>query len=131
MIECLIRWIIFSVIIALMPLVFNVLRGVIKGQGIDIVQVFSEGELLLVSAAIAAGSLGQLFGGGSSHGVAKLISGGSCTIILMLTSLCFAYISGAKSSSEVLNMRAISYGSMIMLGFTVSASLCCVYFGNV
>ena len=82
MIECLIQWMIFSVIIALMPLVFNAIRRTMKGQGIDIFEICSEGELLLISAAIAAASLGELFGAENSHNIAKLISGGSCIIIL-------------------------------------------------
>lgn len=131
MIESLVRWVIFSVIVALLPLGFNLLRDIGRGRGVSFVRLFSHGELLLVSAAISAGALGQLFGVRESLSIAKVISGGACVVILTLASLWFADISGAGDSKPSLDTKAICKGSMIIFACTVIASCCCVALGKV
>ena len=119
MLEYLIRWIIFSVVIALLPLLFNLLRNIGRGENIGFVRLFSHGELLLVSAAISAGALGQLFGVGSSLSIIKILAGGSCVTIVMVASFWFADISGAYLSNPpvTLNIKAICIGSIIVFIF--------------
>lgn len=133
MLEALIQWIIFSVVIALLPLLFNLLRDIGKGEGINLVRLFSHGELLLVSAAISAGSLGHLFGAENPSSIPKVVSGGSCVVVLMIASFWFADISGAWQSNPTLtlNSKAVCVGSIIIFTCAVFASSSCVLLGKV
>ncbi len=122
LIERLVRWFIFSVTIALLPLMFNYFRLLGRGENPDMNLVVSRGELLIVSAAIAAGAVGELIASGRALAIPKLISGGGCILILFLASLWFADISVAAISGQVIDARTVSVYSMYIFAFTVVSS---------
>jgi hypothetical protein len=69
------RWVIFGVIVAVVPLVFAYVNLMVKGTP-DLVKVLGGGELLIVISAICAGGVGELIGSGDEYQTAKIISGG-------------------------------------------------------
>ena len=133
MLEAMIEWVMFSVVIALLPLLFNLLRALGKGEGMSLSRLFSHGELLLVSAAISAAGLGHLFDAQSPAIILRVVSGGACVVVLMIASFWFADISGAWDSNPAvrLNLKVICVGSIIIFTCGVIASSCCVLLGEV
>ena len=133
MLVALIQWLIFSVVIALLPLLFNLLRDIVRSHGISLVRLFSHGELLIVSAAISASSLGHLFCATKPSSIPNMVAGGACVVVLLIASFLFADISAAWHSNPAvsLNSKAICIGSIIVFGCAVVASTSCVLMGKV
>jgi hypothetical protein len=126
MTERVVRWLIFSVIIALLPLAFNYLRIFIRGTIPSLILLLSHGELLLVSAAIAATAIGELVASGEERKIAKYVAGGGCVSILFLASALFAEISSAIYSGASISSELVSSSSTLMFGFTVISSISCI-----
>ena len=93
--EKLIRWIIFSVLMALVPLLVDVLWIVTRGGTEALTSVLARGELLLITAALCAASVGELFGSGNDRRSRKVISGGAALLILLVSALYFVHVSEA------------------------------------
>jgi hypothetical protein len=125
----LIRWIIFSVIITLTPLFYNVLRNIGRGKGVNLVKLVANGELLLVSAAISAGALGHLFGSEGTMGRSEILSGGGCVWVLMIATYWFADVSELRESGGGAE-KAIATGSLIIFIIAVIAGFFCVLLGQ-
>jgi hypothetical protein len=126
MAEKIVRWLIFSVVIALLPLAFNYIRILIQGTNPTLVVLLSRGELLLVSAAIAAAAIGELIASGEEWRIAKYVAGGGCVSVLFLTSALFAEISNATYSGAAVNSALISSSSALLFGFAVVSSASCI-----
>jgi hypothetical protein len=77
------RWIIFGVLVALVPLAYSYLDLIVKHRPATIEAVANDGGLLLIISAICAGSLGELIGSGNGAIIAKIISSGATIIILL------------------------------------------------
>lgn len=94
----LIRWLVFSVIVALLPLAFNALRL----RTLDPAAIYGRGELLLVTAALTAAAIGDLLGPEASQArvVGKLFIAGGCVVDLVLASAWFGDISAALRGAE-------------------------------
>lgn len=58
-------WLLFGVILGLLPLIASVIKGAMSPDGLSFTQVLGGGELFIVSAVIAAGAMGELFAGPS------------------------------------------------------------------
>jgi len=88
--EKLIYWIIFNVFISLLPLLFNYLFLSIQDSFSGLNDLFYRGELFIISAVIAADAVGEFMIGTIRNKYARLITGGSCVILLTMSSLLFA-----------------------------------------
>ncbi len=89
------KWLLFSVIFALSPLIFSAFRhwshSANKQPGSNaeitlpdlIKEVLGEGELLLISTAIAGEAIGDLLAGNSRHRKLKLTSGAGCLLVIV------------------------------------------------
>ena len=112
MTEKLVRWLVFSVAIALLPLAFNGLKVLGRGETLTFVSLCSRGELLLISAAISAAAIGELVGRGGGKAIPKLLAVGSCVIILALASWWFADVSFAINYGEAFDRERVAFGSL-------------------
>jgi hypothetical protein len=93
----LVKWLIFSVILALLPLAFNYLRLEMRGQDATLQALLGNGELLLVAAAISAAAIGEVIGSGKAYGAPKFLAGGGALMILALASMQFADVAAAQA----------------------------------
>ncbi len=123
----LVKWIIFSVILALLPLVFNYLYEVTRKGPPTIAMLLGKGELLLIAASLSAAVVGDLIGTGNKQLMWKLIVGGSAAILLCITSLYFASISSAPPG-EHLNTEIIAKYSLFFFFFSVIVGIACIPF---
>jgi hypothetical protein len=105
--EKLLRWFIFSVLIALVPLAVSYLGLRLDRQEPSLYLLTERGELLLISTAIASAAVGELIPAGRARAIRKLIAGGSCILLIMLSSFAFAAIQ-ARSNADPLTVFAAS-----------------------
>jgi hypothetical protein len=95
----LLRWLVFGVIISLLPIAVSFLEFVAKDKTPTMRQVMGDGGLLLIISAVCAGSLGEIIGSGQRALAAKIISAGGAVVVLIISSLLFAAILEGKGAS--------------------------------
>jgi hypothetical protein len=116
------RWFVFSVVIALLPLVFKYVVGLTDGLVPSAAALLSHGELLLVSVAITAAAVGELIGGGRRRMVLKLLAGGGCIATILFCSLYFASV----SQRTVVHPEVVAHISMMLFVVAVGTSGSCI-----
>lgn len=128
----LLRWFLFSVIISLVPLIFDgVLLWSRETPSRQIaVAVLAGGELLLISTAIAADAVGDLVGSGSTRTGLKLLVGGTCVISLLFAALWYAANSVLENTGQHANPHAVITGSAVVFICTVCAGASCKWLGE-
>jgi hypothetical protein len=95
------KWLIFEVLIALVPLAFNWFGAVLRDGDSTASAVLGRGELLLVSTAIVAASLGELMNKGLNEhlrGTKQMLVGVGIILIIAATWL---YSEAAVTPGEV------------------------------
>lgn len=111
-------WIFFSVLVALTPLVFQTIFFSINGNSYDLFDLVGQGELLLISTALCATSIGELFNN-YSHGyylnTLKIISSGLTLLILLISAFAFSVI----SSLDILHQNNINKEIIVSLSFYI------------
>ena len=127
MIEKIIKWIVFGVVIALLPLIFRLICLLVVGAKPSLVAVTSQGELLLISVCMGAAAIGEIIVCDTNKKNFKILSVGSCVILLILSALLFAFISQSNSASTTFNSQVVSNISLYLYGFSLISSGCCVY----
>jgi hypothetical protein len=124
--EKLIRWYIFSVLIALAPLLVGYLTLSLDRGVPALYLLTARGELLLISTTISSAALGEMLPGGRGSAVPRLIAGGSCVLLVVLSSLFFAAIQARPDPNPV----SVFTTSVWLFGCTLFASSWAVYFAN-
>jgi hypothetical protein len=120
------RWLLFGVCVALMPLGWNALRTVIRGGIPTLQELCSHGELFLIAGAIAARALGEIVASGRDLGIYKLLSGVGCVGVLMVSSVLFADVSGYLSMGQSYDKASTAWISIYIYLFNLFASGSCV-----
>jgi len=118
--EKIIRWLIFSVLLALMPVGLNCLFTFTVGKVPTLASLFSRGELLLISASIVARAMGELMTAQSNRRISKLIAGGSGVIMHMTASAWFGLI----SAGIAMNADFVSWVSIVFFVIAMLVSGC-------
>lgn len=119
------RWLIFSVIIALVPLVFAFVNAQMKNVQADWTTTLGNGELLIVIAAICAGAVGELFGSSNRFKVSKIVAGGSTVVVLIFSALVFASIEPAGAAT-VAQKGVIATASIYLFLFAIGCCASCI-----
>ena len=103
-----IRWGIYTVLLALVPLTFSMFRLAIRGDDISLKEsmftVLSRGDLLLIAVILCGGAMGELSYAGRSYRVLKMVSAGGATIILLFSAFLFADVSFAQLTGDGMSM---------------------------
>jgi hypothetical protein len=94
--EKLIKWGVFSVLLALVPFAFACGKASLVGPSITVPELVARGGLLLVAVGLATGAIGDLIGsaGGKYRG-AKLAIGGLCAITAVMASFLYVIVNDA------------------------------------
>lgn len=133
--EPLVRWLIFSVIFALLPVFSKALvlfTGLMSTSGSVqapvpaltfgevLARTCGDGELLLVATAIAAAGIGEIVSSVSQNRrLARVVIGGSLLLIVALSSLWYAIIVGSQTS---LDAALVAQGSLVVWFSAVTAA---------
>lgn len=121
------RWGVFSVMFALLPLLFHFLKQFItSGVLPQIGSVSLHGELLLVSSGIAATAVGEVIASGQKLAVLKILAGGGCALVLVVASFSYTFISAPDADSA-----AVSSLSTLMFIFAIVSSGACISLAEV
>ena len=124
-------WIIFSVTIALLPLIFDgiVETYLIKESSIEWTRILARGELLIVSVAIGSEAIGRIVLSGKSDRVSRIIPSGICFVLVMFSSSLFAYVSRPTEIPVIIDN--VSTISSVMFLMTMISSGSCVLLAEV
>ena len=98
------KWFVFSVCIALMPIIFSFIVLSIQRNNVSLASLLGRGELLILASALCAAALGDLLMSKKAKPWARLICGGSTLLSLVMSSLLFAAIAGTPAKGQELDL---------------------------
>ena len=121
-----VRWLIFSVVLSLVPLGVSALIRATRGQAVTLESLLANGELLLIAAALTSAAVGDLLGGTGKRPVRELIAGGSCIVLLAVSALYFADVSAARASQSTIDLGLVRSISIVLFSCALLSSGSCV-----
>lgn len=117
------RWIIFTVILSLAPLLIDYLAAVGRAHGtlLQISEVYAKGELCLIATALAGVATGEMFGLSERAKTAKIVLGGLCLLLAIGSIALYVMM---KSNLDPLALPTYTYisGFLFILTFFASTS---------
>ncbi len=124
MIENIIRWLLFTVIFSLSPVVFSCLLGSgtgFSGLNLAFMQVIQKGEILLLSVGLSGAAIGEMIGKERCEGAFQVLVVGISFLNVVL-SIPFYIAAGYNFSSKIdpgllYEMSLISYCCALSTGF--------------
>jgi len=118
------RWLIFGVLLALVPLIFSWAAREMRSQpsGLDV--VLANGELFLVTAAISGAAVGELVGvvRTTRQPFWEIVAGGCCLIVVVLSAHLFADISAVRATAATVDPQRVSTWSLWLYAIGLVAS---------
>ncbi len=128
MAEKLTRWFIFGVVVSLLPFALAFLNLWASKKPAKIEDLFSRGELLLVSTAIGAAAIGELLGIKDTHALGKIIVGGFSFVTVLTQMAWYAY---ASDASRGLDGRYVAKFSIVFFVVTLFCSSACLFLAGI
>ena len=123
----LLKWFIFGVLLALVPIASSWLYRLIFGGDSTLEALLSKGELLIITAGLCAAGVGSIIGTGNSYKNEKIISGGLSVVILLLSALVFAIVSEPSLATNPPDTGVIMTASIWIYIFALLSSGACAY----
>ena len=128
MIHRIAKWFIFSVLMALVPLVALALSLLVHGVDVRLDLLTGRGELTIIAAALCARSVGELVGAESEAGsTPRIVVGGITLTLLLLSALHFADISSSYRTSTPINATTVSITSTILYISSILGGFSCLW----
>jgi hypothetical protein len=108
------RWLIFGVLLALVPLLFSWATRQLRAQPSSLDVLLANGELFLVTAALAGAAIGELLGvaRASRQPFWEIVAGGCCLIVVVLSAHLFADISAIRATAATIDPARVSSWSL-------------------
>ncbi len=125
------RWLIFGVVVALLPLIATYVSRRTDGLVPAWTELLGRGELFLVCAGVCSAAYGEVLGTGGGLRAWKIVAGGICLMVLLVSSLVYAHIVERISSSAPIAMEAICHDSLYLYLIGVAASTACVVLAEI
>ncbi len=128
----LLRWGLFGVLIALLPIAANKISAVTDGSPLPADELLARGELLLVSVGVCAAAIGELFAKdmGSMLNL-RLGIGGASLVLILASAVWFAEIASAGRDGDVINTSAVAVGSCVIFAFAALLGACAMIVAEV
>lgn len=118
-----VKWIFFGVIISAVPIIYSCFNAfVLKGVPWDLELVIGNGEVFIMTAALCAGGLGELIESGENQRTWKILSGGACVLLLLVSASSFAGLAEGSSfdrAAVVVSSLWIYGAAVISTGMSV------------
>ena len=118
----LIRWLIFSVVVSLVPLLLAYASDQTRGGTPTLVSILSKGDLLLISTALAAAAIGDLLPAAQAMPVRAMLAGGGCVVSVLFGSSYYAAI----VTGSVARPDLVADYSVALFGMTLLSGASCV-----
>jgi hypothetical protein len=126
----LMKWGVFSVLLALVPLGVSWLIQMTHNQNPTLESILAHGELLLITAALCATATGDLIGSGNSLLTGKYVAGGFSLVIVLAAAIYFADIAATLATVTTaqpgLDLGLVADASLAIYVCGVIVSGCCV-----
>ena len=85
-------WLIFSVTIALMPLIFNAIVLLFLAEPyLTITGILAKGELLIICVAIGSEATGRIISNNKTNQIAQIAAAGGTFLLVLLSSFLFCF----------------------------------------
>jgi len=96
-------WVLFGVIIALLPLIAVGIKDAMSAEGFHLCNVLVDGELFVVSAVLAAGALGELLGAAYRTGLGLVVvfAGFGCFATFAGNMMCYMVVADSLPGAVV------------------------------
>ncbi|MCI5210497.1 MAG: hypothetical protein D3910_17290 [Candidatus Electrothrix sp. ATG2] len=117
-------WLIFSVTLALAPLIFNALVVFISGKTPTLDQLLKNGELLIITVAIGADAMGKLFGSGSARKLPRIAAGGGTLLLVLVSSLLFSAVTTSSLGAALDPDRIALLSGIMFLSTIITGGTC-------
>jgi hypothetical protein len=117
----LLRWLLFTMLITLLPVMFIATNQVMVAQPVSIDSLFSRGELLLISTALCAASITRLVVRPHPTVVAIVVAG-SCMLLLFVSSTLYAAVVTSAQHGIAGSLHSVAVQSIFIFVFTLIAS---------
>lgn len=121
-------WIIFGVIVSLLPFGFSLLQSIGSKSSFNYSQILGEGQLLLVAVALSASAFGELIvvDVPPIQRMPKVFAIGSCVIEVLVSSYWFGIITESASVGTPRNPVTISIWSVPVFVWALLSSGSCL-----
>jgi hypothetical protein len=117
------RWIFFSVLISLLPVLFGFSSFFLRGESISFYQSSANGEFFLIAVGLSAGVIGELFSSVNNRDIIKIILGGLICLIMLFSCYSFTDVFRDSLSEKSYLPDKIFFMSISTLGITF---FCCL-----
>lgn len=128
-----VRWLLFTVCVALLPFVFFWVRAAQHGEPSRPADVLGSGDVYLVAVGVAAAGVGEVLGSRARrHPAVLLLAGGFALLVLLWAALLFADVASARTPANgtgaprAPDPEAVAVMSTWVLGAAVVAGGLCV-----
>jgi hypothetical protein len=123
----LVIWLIFSVVLALVPIGYTALSLLTHNAAATMDRILEHGELYILAASLCAAAVGDLLASGDSHRTLKRIFGGLALTVLLAAALAFADVAAAWLQPNVkLASAVVTKGSIIIFSWAIVTCGGCV-----
>src|SRR5262245_12879533 len=112
--EKLAKWLIFSVALALVPVLVTFLGQITRGAALTWHEGLGRGELLLIAAGLCASSSGELFTAPSSSRLGKILAGGAALLLLLISAGYFAEVAATLRSQTKVETVVVAQFSLML-----------------
>lgn len=123
----LLLWLIFGVVIGLLPLYADGIKEALSAGGFSFSHTLFQGELFVISAVIAAGAIGELFVANlpDRERIYKIAGGGFCFLFCVGNAFAYAYSTVSVACADAEEKTTDATASVQMLAAaTVQHSAC-------
>ncbi len=118
-VEKLSRWLLYGVVIGLVPFAFPFIKGAVVGPHVTLVTLFGRADLFLVTATLVAASSGDLIASGKEQALGKIWIGFFCFLVFVLCIVWFGTVSAALDAHEKYDAALTANVSVIFFGIAV------------
>jgi hypothetical protein len=124
--EKLVRWIMFSVLMSLVPLAASYFGLRLDRRPVHLEMLVARGELLLICTTLGAAAIGELFPSGRENAIGKMFAAGTSLLGLVVCSLYFAAVQSrpAADAEPILSASIWLFAGMLVAGGS------CLYFAH-
>jgi hypothetical protein len=120
------RWLIFGVLLALVPRIFSWAAREMRSQPSTLDVVLAKGELFLVTAAISGAAIGELVGvvRTTRQTFWEIVAGGCCLIVVVLSAHLFADVAAVRATAATVDPHRVRVWSLWLyfVGLVASGS---------
>lgn len=107
-----IQWIIFTVLFTLLPFYLDLFLQIAKAK-VDVYNLFSHGELMLISSAISAETIGEIYMSNKRNSNSMLLNFGFNCIFLFFSAGIYVILKEYSSTFLVFASLAIYFSTII------------------